>query len=56
MYREEASDEEIIDRFRKLFGREMTPEEKKCFLLPTHPKQTETNKTAQPKHHPPTAT
>jgi len=55
MRREEVSDEEIIERFRKLFNRVMTPEEKKCFLLPIRSKQTERDETDS-EHRSPTAT
>lgn len=32
---ENLSHEEILLRFKKVFGRDMTPEEKPFFLLPT---------------------
>jgi len=32
---ENLSDEEILIRFKKVFGRDMTPEEKPFFLSPT---------------------
>jgi len=51
-----TGDKEIIERFRKLFGREMTTEEKKCFLLPTRSKETERDETDQSERRSPTST
>jgi hypothetical protein len=33
-YPEILSHRQIIERFKKLFGRDMTPQERKIFLLP----------------------
>ncbi len=31
------SQQQVLDRFRKVFKREMTPIERKAFFLPSHP-------------------
>jgi hypothetical protein len=35
-HEESLTPEEILLRFRKITGRDMTPEEKDCFFLPHH--------------------
>ena len=37
--KETMSHEEILQRFKKLFGREMTPQERRSFFLDIDPSQ-----------------
>jgi hypothetical protein len=41
-FEESLTPPEVLNRFKKLFGRDMTPEESRCFLL-THESQADPN-------------
>jgi hypothetical protein len=39
---ESLTDEEVLARFKKVMGREMTPEERTCLFVPPDPAKADT--------------